>query len=223
MTTTTTSNYRRTALGVLIILIGLVLLLNNLGSIPDSMWWLPRWYTLVAAVGVYNLFTGNRSSGIALLLVGGFFLLQALDIINFSWNYVWPALIILIGFSFIFRDRIGGGTQVLSSDEDYFDVNSLLGGTKQVVHGSKLRGGRVTSILGGSEINLSHAGLSEGAVIDVFTLFGGTKIRVPQGWRINMQTTAILGGFDNKRTEPADGPILTIKGLVMFGGGEINS
>jgi predicted membrane protein len=222
MSTQAQSNYRGTGLGILIILIGLVLLLNNLGMIPESMWWLPQWYTLIAAIGVYNLFTGNRSSGMILLIVGAFFLLRDIGVFSLSWSYVWPIIIILVGTAFLFRDRISG-TRTISADEDFFDVSSLFGGTKQMVRGNKLKGGKVTSIFGGSEIDLSQAVLSDGAVIDVFTMFGGTEIRVPENWRINLQTTAILGGFDTKRSEPADGPILTIKGFVILGGGEIKS
>ena len=89
-----------------------------------------------------------------------------------------------------------------------------------------MEGGRITSIFGGSEVDLTKAKALPGATIDVLTLFGGSEIRVPADWKIKIEVTAILGGFEDKRTDLShddDAPVVVIKGLTMFGGGEIKS
>jgi len=215
---------RRAALGILLVVIGAVILLKNAGVFPDSLWWIARWYTLILAIGIFNLFTGNRTAGIILTLIGGLFLLDGVGLFDFDWKYIWPVIIIIIGLAFIFRQRIES-TDLVKEDGDFFDVVSIFGGSKQSVTGKGVRGGRVTSIFGGSEIDLRSSDLAPGAVIEVFTMFGGTEIRVPGHWRVNVEVSSILGGFENKRTpvDTADAPVLRIKGMTILGGGEVKS
>ena len=91
------------------------------------------------------------------------------------------------------------------------------------------RGGKITSIFGGSEIDLLDSELSsEINVIEVFYLFGGSAIKVPKDWVIINKVTAILGGFADKRnvsTSAVADPkkTLILRGFVMFGGGEVSS
>jgi hypothetical protein len=60
-------------------------------------------------------------------------------------------------------------------------------------------------------------------------MFGGTTILVPEGWDIKIKVVSILGGFSDKHKgkisdkENTNDNKLVIKGLVIFGGGEIKS
>ena len=58
-------------------------------------------------------------------------------------------------------------------------------------------------------------------------MFGGSKIRVPKGWQVDMRVTNIFGGMSDKRliTDTlGDSPKrLVVKGLVIFGGAEISN
>ena len=76
-------------------------------------------------------------------------------------------------------------------------------------------------------MNLVNARLASGTnVLDVFVLFGGTDIIVPPDMKVKVKVTAIFGGFSDERKiisddiEDYDGE-LVIKGLVLFGGGEV--
>jgi hypothetical protein len=59
-------------------------------------------------------------------------------------------------------------------------------------------------------------------------VFGGCKLIVPADWEIKVEVNAVFGGFSDKRlnlptiTEKS-GKILIIKGVAVFGGGEITS
>jgi hypothetical protein len=59
-------------------------------------------------------------------------------------------------------------------------------------------------------------------------MFGGSTIVVPADWDIKIDVVAVFGGFSDKRYKSKEIPgtsnkRLYIKGLVVFGGGEIKS
>jgi len=65
-------------------------------------------------------------------------------------------------------------------------------------------------------------------VIDILALFGGTTIIIPKDWNVQINITPIFGGFSNKTAKLPNLSIdysrmLIIKGLCIFGGGEIKS
>ena len=57
-------------------------------------------------------------------------------------------------------------------------------------------------------------------------MFGGTDFIVPADWTVKLETSSIFGGFSDKRKPVVNvvndpDKILTVKGLVLFGGGEV--
>ena len=67
-----------------------------------------------------------------------------------------------------------------------------------------------------------------GNIIDITCIFGGTTIIVPESWNVVIEVTPILGGFSDSRKMRGDvirdnTRSLTIRGTVIFGGGEIKS
>ncbi|MDR3667381.1 MAG: LiaF-related protein [Ignavibacteriaceae bacterium] len=113
--------------------------------------------------------------------------------------------------------------------KDYLDDISVFGGGHKVIHSDSFKGGNITAIFGGSEIDLTQCKLAPGEnIIDVVIIFGGTTIVVPNNWDVILNVTSLFGGFSNKKsryipsaTEPAG--TLIIKGVCLFGGGEIKS
>lgn len=91
------------------------------------------------------------------------------------------------------------------------------------------RGGKITSVFGGGTYDLTSAQLAPGInILDQVTIFGGSKLIVPNDWDIKIEVTAIFGGFSDKRGKlPVQTSIsekkLVIKGVAIFGGGEIIS
>ena len=88
------------------------------------------------------------------------------------------------------------------------------------------RGGKVTAMFGGGELDLRDATLDPaGATIRVSTLFGGGSLVVPEGWNIETKLTG-LGGVGDMRPKVergADAPTLRIEGTNWFGGWGITS
>lgn len=215
---------KRALLGVILVAIGTLILLNQMEIIPGNLWWLLRWYTILIVFGIYNLLIGRRGTGIVLCAIGAVFLFDNLGFYNLNWSYVWPVALIGLGLLFIFRNSIGR-SGIESVEDPHFDSTNVLGGGKIRVTGTPLKGGKITSIMGGSEIDLSKTAIQGEAVIDVFTMMGGAEIRTPENWNVINEVTSIMGGFQDSRSiQPTkDGPTLRIKGMTIMGGIELKS
>jgi hypothetical protein len=87
------------------------------------------------------------------------------------------------------------------------------------------RGGDLTAVMGGCELDLRHAAIDGEAVIDVFALWGGIEIRVPEDWSIESRVVPIMGGVEDK-TRPPQGASrhrLVLRGFVVMAGVEIKN
>jgi predicted membrane protein len=106
-----------------------------------------------------------------------------------------------------------------------FRSSHVFGGGREQVTSQGFQGGEVSAIFGGMELDLRGAGLGGGiAVIDATVICGGIDVRVPKDWRVNIQTTALFGGTENKRSQPSPEDArgeLTITGTVLCGGIEV--
>jgi len=226
---------RRIIVGLVMVVAGLLLLMNNFDLIPWSLSHiLFNWQMILVVIGVLMMTNPqSRTTGLILIAVGGFFLIpRVFDLqINF-WGTFWPALIIFVGGLMIFRHKIDHGRKDFSgklAGSEFIDEVAIFGGGEKIVESPNFKGGRVTCIFGGSEINLLGSELSpEENVIDVFTLFGGSSFMVPDHWQVKLDVVSIFGGYSDKRSTGAhvsvkSDKVIVIKGVVLFGGGEIKS
>ena len=90
---------------IAIIMVGAYFLLQNFGvweTIP--LRWGYLWPSALTALGLWLMIRSRRIDkvGIALIIVGGFFLLNALGVIPGGiWGYAWPVVLIVIGLAII--------------------------------------------------------------------------------------------------------------------------
>ncbi|EEF24629.1 conserved hypothetical protein, partial [Ricinus communis] len=78
-----------------------------------------------------------------------------------------------------------------------------MGGFKRRIITPDFRGGEVTSIMGGCDLDLRQSDLTGDAVVTVYALFGGITIKVPVDWTVILEGTPIMGGFEEKTVPPA--------------------
>lgn len=83
--------------------------------------------------------------------------------------------------------------------ENYLKVDSIFGSAKKIVLSKNFLGGTMTNIFGSTEINLLQADLNQPIVIDVFQLFGSTKIIVPPHWMVSPSVSSVLSEIDDRR------------------------
>jgi predicted membrane protein len=78
--------------------------------------------------------------------------------------------------------------------------------------------------MGGCELDLRHASIQGEAVLNVFAMWGGIEIKVPEDWVVSMQGTPILGGFSEKTMVSKDtSKRLVIRGYAIMGGVEVRN
>jgi hypothetical protein len=74
-------------------------------------------------------------------------------------------------------------------------------------------------------VDLRNAAINGDAVIDVFAMWGGIEIRVPESWTVVGRVTPLMGGFEDHTRAPqaATTHRLTVRGMVIMGGVEIKN
>ncbi len=227
-----TSN--RVIIGVILVLAGLFLVIRNTGFFPDFIdHVIFSWPMLLVAIGlVMTLGSTEKTAGIIVMSVGGFFMIPLLFRETFHmYDMFWPSIFIIIGVIFIVTRRKGWNMRSPGgmTGDDYIDyVNIFSGGERQVVS-QNFRGGKISSVFGGIELDLTKAKLAPGRNdIEIACVFGGATIIVPDTWYVTIEVTPVLGGFSDSRKIAPGRTLdttsqLVIKGAVVFGGGEIKS
>ncbi len=214
---------RRAIAGLILISVGAFILLNNLGYLNFRITdFIDFWQLLLIGIGAFQLVTGNKKGGFVLISIGVIF--WALDYYHLSFRDYWPIILIAIGVGFFLRSR---AHQSEPSEDGDIDIVAILAGSQKKINSKEFSGGKLSSVLGGVELDLRQSSLSQGqSMLDVFTVMGGVKIFLPDDWVVNFEGTNILGGFSDKRAhKPTEyfGNVLTIKGMVIMGGVELNS
>lgn len=223
-------------LGMLAIGLGILFFLDNL-DIINFRHALPFWPLILIVVGVVKLCdSGNRNGmlvGATVTGVGIVMLLNRLGFLHVGWRALWPLGLIALGVAVLARpsrhaSRRGPATVSLAKDEggseDYLDVTALLGGFQRRVTTRNLRGGDITAIMGGCELDMRAASIEGEAVIHVFAVMGGISIKCPPDWTVVLEGTPILGGFEEKTAQPPDhSKRLIVRGYAMLGGVEITN
>ncbi|NJM25560.1 MAG: cell wall-active antibiotics response protein [Bacteroidia bacterium] len=111
--------------------------------------------------------------------------------------------------------NVARSTQVFGSDEgtgntgggeEFVDLTSVFGSTKRRIFAKNFKGGDITSIFGGAELDLTQADIEGTVVVDVLQIFGGFELVVPANWEVKSRVTTIFGGVeDNRAGHPASG------------------
>lgn len=224
----------RPIIGVVLVLAGLFLVMRNTGVFPefiDNV--IFSWPMLLVVIGlVMTLGAAEKTSGVIVMAVGGFFLIPMIFRETFhAYNMFWPSIFIIVGVIFIATKRKGWNSVTSTGvvGDDFIDyVNVFSGGERQIVSES-FRGGRISAVFGGMELDLTKAKLASGRnELEIACVFGGATLVVPDDWNISIEVTPVLGGFSDSRKLIPGRTVdatkqLVIKGAVVFGGGEIKS
>jgi len=218
--------------GLLVVALGLAWLLRNFGWISENAWDIIfSWQMLLIGIGIINV-ANNSSRGIGwiLIAIGGFFMISDIYDLPVTFRHVfWPALLIIIGLVLIFGSgKMCRGKKdfTVSKGEDFIEEVAVFGGSERMINSQSFRGGKIVSVFGGSKLDLTKAQLAEGPVeIEVVAIFGGSTLLMPTDWNVKMEVFNIFGGYSDKRVRGAIdfNKTVVVKGVAIFGGGEIKS
>ena len=185
----------RMLVGLALITLGVLLTLSQTGFV--NLEGIGRWWPLlIVGVGIVKarqpIEDGQRAVGVALLFVGGWVLLIGL----LSWGSAWPLLMVVSEFAF-------------------------MAGVKRRVRVADFRGGFVTAVMGGVELDLRQSRIDTAPVtLDVVALWGGLELKVPVDWKVETRVVPFMGGFEDKSQSIAaseTSPRLVVRGYAVMG------
>lgn len=226
--------------GLFFIIVGGVALARSfMVPMPD---WLFTWQTLLITIGLFigvrNHFHG--ATWLILILIGGAFLLNDFYFRGDLRNHIWPVVIIALGAVFILRPRRRRSRQwfegswqnknIETTNEtgDYTDLTIVFGSSKKKIESKTFKGGDITSVFGGAELDLSNADIQGEVILDITTVFGGVELIIPSNWTIKSDVVSILGSVKDMRVQSAtlvEDPqkVIVLDGTALMGGIEIRS
>jgi predicted membrane protein len=239
---------RGSLVAVILIVIGGLLFLDNLGLLPVHNIG-DYWPLLVVAWGL-TIFERKRTAhsliwASAVVVFGILALLGNLHLIHVTAGIIWPLVLIAFGATMLVgrtglpalpewwktAQCTGGAKSGQSFFGNRLMEQVIFGGAERRVESQNFEGGKVEAVFGGMELDLSGAAITSPdrrAILEVNAVFGGIEIRVPRTWRVEKKGSAVFGGFDDRtfppRPEPGvEPPTLVIRGAAVFGGIEVKN
>ncbi len=219
-------------LGLIIIGIGTLFLLDNLGMVYAEDY-LRYWPALLVVYGLVKMLAPERPAsrfwGAMIALFGGLLLAKRLHWIFVDPWELWPIFLIAVGGMMLWKSSRRGLTTNPHSggvtDDSFINGMAIMSGFRRVSTSQEFRGAELTAIMGGVELDLRGASLKEEAVINVFAFWGGIELKVPQDWTVIVRGTPIMGGIEQKTFSGKQDPAkkLIIDGQVIMGGVEIRN
>ena len=218
--------------GLIIVGIGIGYGLQALNYIDHFTVFIKGWWTIFIIVpGLVMLFTrgANKFVSLCLIALGAALFLHQQNILGDFKKYVIPALIIIFGLSIIINAFVGGrkknNTFIPEIPEDgsipVFETS--FGEVKPDYSGKVFEGCSMDVTFGSGTLDLRNSIIDKEVTINVNTAFSGIDIKLPQGCRVDLQTSTSFGGVENKylSSDAPDAPLVHITVAVSFGGVEI--
>jgi predicted membrane protein len=226
----------RLFVGTIILLVGIVFLLQNLGIFYVYRLW-ELWPVILIAMGIGRLVDARdwhrKAWGATVAAIGVVFLAINLGYLPPRiWNLLWPAALIFWGIVLLVRG-FGKDTpwtarsfvhDVSSSSEDTLHALAIFGGINRRVQSPNFQGGEAVAIFGGIELDLRGAATTRDEIeIEANAVFGGIEMIVPDTWDVTVRGAGVLGGYEDKthripNPEGVKRPRLIIRGGAVFGG-----
>ncbi len=227
-------------LGAIIIAIGVIFLLDNLGIVRVYDVW-EYWPVILIGAGAFRIVESRSATAVTLgaimACIGALFLLGNLDLLRLDWNVFWPVILIAWGIVMLLRpgrrywQHEPAATPEAGSDgapiagaaargPTTLNLVTIFGGGKRQVDSQDFRGGDVTAVFGGYEVDLRRAAIAaDQAVIEATAIFGGVQITVPPTWTVEARGVGIFGGFVDETTPPSPGETARPQRLIVTGAG----
>jgi predicted membrane protein len=213
---------------------GLVLVALGLLFLADQLDWFEFgdligtwWPAIFIVIGLGQLVDrgGVRASGVVFILVGTLLLLDRFGVLPMSVWQLWPLLLVFFGLSMLFRGRTPAAR---SSEEDVVRASAVMGGVERAITSQAFRGGTLSAVMGGVELDLRQAKLAPGgAEVHANVVMGGVELRVPPEWDVKLEGVPVMGGIADERKNRGSRPPgtvaqeLRIKSSVLMGGIEV--
>ncbi len=148
--------------------------------------------------------------GIALIVIGGLFLLDTMRVMDFGtifWTF-WPVLLVIWGLFIILRKRQGAGREATAGWEQTFgDIDTVVsadtlshsnvfGDLNVRVTSKAFQGGTVSTVFGDSVLDLRECALAPGEQrLTLHGVFGDCSIRLPANTAYALSANTVFGSL----------------------------
>jgi len=212
--------------GLLVIGFGIVLTGDNLDlfDADDVLRYAPLG---LVAVGLLKVVQSNGTSG---RLAGGLLTFFGL-LLSAEWILYWdvrvqdwwPLVLVALGLVIVTRALRGRTEGDPEASQARVSEVAVWSGKVRRISSPAFQRADLTAVMGGVELDLRGASTApNGAVIDVFVMWGGVEIWVPPDWSVANEVVVIMGGAEDKSTGVQDARNrLTIRGFCIMGGVDI--
>ena len=177
--------------------------------------------------------------GIIILAIGAMMMAKALgydifdSILDADWKkFIVPGIVLLIGLRLVFGSSSHGHSTNMKlcevpevAEGEPMHISVTFAGNAYNFRDENFYGAKIDALFGGVCIDLRGANIQDGSVIDVHTIFGGVELKIPQDISLQVDSSCILGGVNNKipRCPDKDAKRLIIRANCTIGGVEIKS
>lgn len=223
--------------GLTLILLGVGFLMKEITGFNFNFYLKNYWPSFLIILGLGELFDkkSSKTGSLFVIIIGAMLQANVLNLIDFNiWQMFFPVLLILFGISLLipkrYKDKDDHSSQTnyenikhVSTNydsEDYIAKTTILSGLNLRNTSNDFKGGILTTILGGIDVDLRGADIKEeGAFLEANAFMGGIDIKVPKHWKVKVSGTPILGAWSNDTYPNNDpnAPVLKIKVFVAFG------
>lgn len=239
--------------GIAFILAG-VGVAGNIFELWDFNLFFNGWWTLFIIIPCFisiiqNGFNTGNSIGIA---IGALLLLSAQNILprGFSWKLFFPAILVIIGLSIIFKPKYkavdykpgssgsSSASNESSTQHQQYTYNShnshnwntscgtdllaVFCGNNGSFADREFKGASCTAVFGGVELDLRNAKITHDVTIDATAIFGGVDIFTDNNVQVVYRSVPIFGGVDCRvPARDKNLPTVFVNSVAVFGGIEI--
>ncbi|MES2041407.1 MAG: DUF5668 domain-containing protein [Pseudomonadota bacterium] len=220
----------RILIGAMLLIFGALALLDNLNlfNAREIFHFWPMVFIFVGALKISKSdTTAGYIIGCGFVGLGSLLILHHMGIIYFRMRDWWPVFLIFAGLMVIFKGKIGDHEKMINNgmnQDAVCNIVAVMSGNKLQNSSQEFRGGEINCIMGGVELDLRTASMQSEATLNVFAMWGGIVLKVPNDWTVVSHGSPILGGFDDKTVPPMlNAKKLYIKGYAVMGGVEITN
>ena len=212
--------------GIVLVAIGVLIGLNAAGLLPFELFFDGWWTLFILVPSTIALLTDrNKSGALVGIGVGVVFLLDAQDVIpdGLWWKLLLPVGIVLVGLKLVVGGIVHRRSAELMSPDATVTRKQMVffSGAELNYDGQVFEGAELNTAFGGIECDLRGAIIEKDCIVRASAVFGGVDILVPPHVRVEVKSSCLFGGVDNKVRKSDGSPTLTVVASCAFGGVDI--
>jgi predicted membrane protein len=222
----------RIVFAVALVALGALWTLDNLSVVDSHL--ITRWWPLLLVFYGATTLAGlgrrrNVFWGSFVGLAGVLLLLGNLGYAHAGLDVLWPLFLIAVGVQVLLRATgARSSTSRDGPDEDrVIQTFAALGGVTRRSQSRTLERADISAVMGGVELDLRDATPASGRVVaDVFAVWGGIVILVPDTWRVESEVSVVMGALQDETkysNPPEPAGTLVLRGAIMMAGLEVRN